>query len=135
MQVRSDNARHTARTAPAVSGGNSHVLFATDSECQREAFDSGAQSSLPQNLAGIDVEGAEHAVQITHERHPSRRRHHASEERRALFVLPQLAHGPYIVSRQLADISVRPRHLKEAPQSAAAAAATLNFCDRLSVHL
>src|SRR6202041_678228 len=47
---------------------------------------------------------------------------------------PKLPHGPPVVRRQLSDVAVRPRHLKEAPLRAVAAPTSRNFFDCLPIH-
>ena len=95
----------------------------------------GGKARLPEDTARVDIEGSEHSVQVAGEGHASGRRDHARQEWRALFVFPNLAHGPHVVCRQLADVAVSTRHLKEPPQSAVAATATRYLFDRLPIHI
>ncbi len=52
-----------------------------------------------------------------------------------LFVFPDLAHGPDIAGDELTDISIRTRHLEEAPERAVAAATARDFFDCLTIHV
>src|ERR1700694_524750 len=90
-----DQTGHLARAASAVAGRDRDVLLAANGERQGEALPRGSQPNLPQDAAGIGIEGAEHAVQVAGECEASRGREHSGQERSALLIFPDfLASNP-----------------------------------------
>src|SRR5258707_9909560 len=135
MYVRRDQARNLTRAASAVASRHRDVLLAANRKRQGKALHSGPQANLPQDAASRSVEGVEHAVEIARESHASGRRKHSGQERSALLVLPELTQRSDIVGGELADVSVRSRHLPEPAERAATTAAAFHLVDHLRAQL
>src|SRR5437867_2718148 len=135
MQIRRDRRRHEPRAAAAVAARDADVLLAVDAEGDRESLHRRRQPRLPQYRAGLDVEGAEPAIEIAREDDPARGRNGGCHERRALLVRPHLLHRPDVERGQLADVTVRARQLEEAAARAAAVPAAFPLLDPLRADL
>src|SRR5262252_3427302 len=135
MNVRRNRCRHQTRTAAAVACRHGDVLPAVDAERDRESLDRRAEARLPQDLACLRVERAEHAIEIADEHDAAGSRNRRGHERRALRVRPVLLHRPNVERAEFADVAVAAGHLVEAPSGAAAAAAALLLLDFLRAHL
>ena len=123
MNVGQDRARDVARAAAAEACGDGDVLFAADAERHGETLHRCAEASLPQHFAGVDVDGAEDAVEIADERDAAGGRKHGGEEGRALLHVPDFLHGLHVEGGEPADVAVRAGHfVKQAVAHGAARA-------------
>src|SRR4051812_27789513 len=135
MNIRRDGRGHEARAAAAVAGRDGDVLASVDRERHGESLDRRAEARFPQDLAGLDVEGAEHAIEVADERDAARRGDRRGHERRALLVRPILFQSADVERAELPDVAVAARHFVKAPARAAAAAAALLLIHLLRAHL
>jgi hypothetical protein len=71
VDVGQDRSRHISRAAAAESCGDGDILFAADAERDRKALHGGSEPDLPEDLAGVHIDGAEVAVEIADERDAS----------------------------------------------------------------
>src|SRR5258707_11053516 len=60
------------RAAALGAGGDSDELFAADAVGDGEALHTRSQPRVPQGLAGLDVKGAEDAIEVADKTHPAR---------------------------------------------------------------
>ena len=67
LDLRRDRPRHAARAAAAEPRRDRDVLLAAGAERDRESLHRRAEPRLPQHFAGLDVEGAEVAIEIADE--------------------------------------------------------------------
>ena len=83
------------RAAALRAGGDRDKLFAVHTEGYGETLNTSAKPCFPQRFSGLDVQGAEDAVEITDKANVARGGNDAGEERRALPA------GPYRVPTEM----------------------------------
>ena len=64
VNIGQDCARYISWAAAAEACGDGDVLFASDAERYGKTLHRCAEAGLPQHFAGVDVNGAEDAVEI-----------------------------------------------------------------------
>src|SRR5689334_21476341 len=123
--IRSYHGWHLPGAAAAQSSRDGDVLLAAGREGHRETLHRGRQPCPPQLRTGLYVNRMEDAIQVAHESHAAARGKNRCEKRSPLRHLPHFFHGVHVVRGELADVAIRPGHLKEPAIGRSAARAFL----------
>src|SRR5690242_12736418 len=134
LDVGRDRTRHLARTAAAKTGRHRDVLLPTSRESDGITGRRCAETRLPERFAGPHIKRAERAIEVADERYAARRRQHAGEKRRTLFLAPDLFHRVGVVGDEFSDVAVAARHLEESSRRACTAGA-VDFLNIAALHL
>ena len=121
MDVGLNYSRNIPRASAPEAGGDRNVLPSSCRESHGKSLDGGAEPGLPEDLAGVDVHGAEVTVEVADKCDTAGRGKHGGEIGGTLVSGPNLLHGPDVKRGKLSDVAIGAGHLVEAPVARRAA--------------
>src|SRR3546814_5178700 len=92
-------------------GSSDLILLAVHRVGNRIALDRCTEPRLPENLSGARIDSFEVAIGIPDKHEPTCGRERRRGEGNPLLIAPGLLHRANVISAQLREVSIRPRHL------------------------